>query len=282
MDFKLGRATSFPASLDCPDRVLALSAGHAEAPNKHLFLVGPVRHIRQQIEIVSPTDLPLCRHSSHQFSFRSSYPPYRSSSVPRVYQVISTEVHVFHHTDQTDRTLYWTVPHASGWELWLEPWPDDRFHRTEFGIHRSVSHFMKNSRDGNTFGHTNLEIDDRIFRTESRLSRPVLHSKKNGRGRFQFDRMDFKLGRATSFPASLDCPDRVLALSTGHAEAPNEHLFLVGPVRHIRQQIEIVSPTDLYLYLSRKIWCVQTLQPNKKLGERGRDQDLSEEEYKKC
>uniref|UniRef100_A0A0D3E9N2 Uncharacterized protein n=1 Tax=Brassica oleracea var. oleracea TaxID=109376 RepID=A0A0D3E9N2_BRAOL len=57
MDFKLGRATSFPASLDCPDRVLALSAGHAEAPNKHLFLVGPVRHIRQQIEIVSPTDL---------------------------------------------------------------------------------------------------------------------------------------------------------------------------------------------------------------------------------
>ena len=158
---------------------------------------------------------------------------------------ISTEVHVFHHTDQTDRTLYWTVPHASGWELWLEPWPDDRFHRTEFGIHRPVSHFMKNSRDGNTFGHTNLEIghrysfldstartarttrlelqyyprpDDRIFRTESRLSRPVLHSKKNGRGRFQFDRMDFKLGRATSFPASLDCPDRVLALSAGHAE----------------------------------------------------------------
>nr|VDD38165.1 unnamed protein product [Brassica oleracea] len=155
---------------------------------------------------------------------------------------ISTEVHVFHHTD---RTLYWTVPHASGWELWLEPWPDDRFHRTEFCIHCPVSHFMKNSRDGITFGHTNLEIghrysfldstartarttrlelqnyprpDDRIFRTESRLFRPVLHSKKNGRGRFQFDRMDFKLGRATSFLASLDCPDRVLALSAGHAE----------------------------------------------------------------
>ncbi|KAF3568582.1 hypothetical protein DY000_02015726 [Brassica cretica] len=62
---------------------------------------------------------------------------------------------------KTDRTLYWTVPHASGWELLLEPWPDDRFHRTEFGIHRPVSHFMKNSRDGNTFGDTNLEIGHR-------------------------------------------------------------------------------------------------------------------------
>ncbi|WZZ03193.1 hypothetical protein YC2023_089114 [Brassica napus] len=155
---------------------------------------------------------------------------------------ISTEVHVFHHTD---RTLYWTVPHASGWELWLEPWPDDRFDRTIFCIHHTVFHFMKNSRDEIAFGRTNSEIghrysildctvrtaratglellqnsqpDDRIPRTESWLSRPVLHSKKNGRGRFQFDRMDFKLGRATSFPASLDCPDRVLALSAGHAE----------------------------------------------------------------
>ncbi|KAG5384333.1 hypothetical protein IGI04_035803 [Brassica rapa subsp. trilocularis] len=153
----------------------------------------------------------------------------------------STEVHDFHHTGQTDRT----VPNASGWELWLEPWPDDRFHCTRLCLHRPVFHLMKNSRDGISFGRTNPEIghrysildctvrtarttglellqnsrpDDRIPRTESRLSRPVLHSKKNGRGRFQFDRMDFKLGRATSFPASLDCPDRVLALSAGHAE----------------------------------------------------------------
>ncbi|WZZ03194.1 hypothetical protein YC2023_089115 [Brassica napus] len=154
---------------------------------------------------------------------------------------ISTEVHVFPHTD---RTLYWTVPHASGWVLWLEPWPDDRFDRTIFCIHHTVFHFMKNSRDEIAFGRnseighrysildctvrtaraTGLELlqnsrpDDRIPRTESWLSRPVLHSKKNGRGRFLFDRMDFKLGRATSFPASLDCPDRVLALSAGHAE----------------------------------------------------------------
>ncbi|KAF2574337.1 hypothetical protein F2Q70_00006365 [Brassica cretica] len=34
---------------------------------------------------------------------------------------ISTEVHVFHRTGQTDRAVYWTVPHASGKELWLKP-----------------------------------------------------------------------------------------------------------------------------------------------------------------
>ena len=38
---------------------------------------------------------------------------------------ILSEVHIFHHTGQTDRAVYWTVPHASGIELWLEPWPDD-------------------------------------------------------------------------------------------------------------------------------------------------------------
>ncbi|KAF2571413.1 hypothetical protein F2Q70_00002503 [Brassica cretica] len=43
---------------------------------------------------------------------------------------ISTEVHVFHRTGQTDRAVYWTVPHTSGKELWLEPWPDDRSDHT--------------------------------------------------------------------------------------------------------------------------------------------------------
>uniref|UniRef100_A0A0D3CEH5 Uncharacterized protein n=1 Tax=Brassica oleracea var. oleracea TaxID=109376 RepID=A0A0D3CEH5_BRAOL len=43
---------------------------------------------------------------------------------------ISTEVHVFHRTGQTDRVVYWTVPYTSGKELWLEPWPDDRSDRT--------------------------------------------------------------------------------------------------------------------------------------------------------
>ncbi|WZY99694.1 hypothetical protein YC2023_072023 [Brassica napus] len=68
-----------------------------------LFLVGPVRHIRQQIEPLPCRTCesyqatfkhpwqyhwafrnPLCRRSSHQFSILpdlSPYPPYRSSSV---------------------------------------------------------------------------------------------------------------------------------------------------------------------------------------------------------
>ncbi|KAF2571811.1 hypothetical protein F2Q70_00003818 [Brassica cretica] len=45
MDFKLGRATSFPASLDCPDRVLALSAGHAEG-HRYSFLDSTARTAR--------------------------------------------------------------------------------------------------------------------------------------------------------------------------------------------------------------------------------------------
>ena len=123
---------------------------------------------------------------------------------------ISTEVHVFHHTDQTDRTLYWTVPHASGSELWLEPWPDDRFHCTGLCLHRPVFHLMKNSRDGIAFGHTNPELghcytfldstactarmcvlelqhyprpDDGIHQTEAWLYRTVCYSKTNDRAR---------------------------------------------------------------------------------------------------
>ncbi|KAG2307174.1 hypothetical protein Bca52824_026922 [Brassica carinata] len=60
---------------------------------------------------------------------------------------ISTEVPDFHCTGQTDRRVYWTVLHASGRELWLEPWPDDRFDRTGICLHRPVFYFMKNSRD---------------------------------------------------------------------------------------------------------------------------------------
>ena len=125
---------------------------------------------------------------------------------------ISTEVHVFHHTDQTDRTLYWTVPHASGWELWLEPWPDDRFHCTGLCLHRPVFHLMKNGRDGIAFGRTNPELghcytfldstactarmsvlelqhypqhDDGIHQTEAWLYRTVCYSKTNDRARIQ-------------------------------------------------------------------------------------------------
>ncbi|CAN6826399.1 unnamed protein product, partial [Brassica oleracea] len=54
---------------------------------------------------------------------------------------ISTEVHVFHRTGQTDRAVYWTVPHASGKEFWLEPWSDDRSSRTGACLSRPTSHF---------------------------------------------------------------------------------------------------------------------------------------------
>ncbi|KAG5374298.1 hypothetical protein IGI04_042387, partial [Brassica rapa subsp. trilocularis] len=114
--------------------------------------------------------------------------------------------------DVTDRTLYWTVPHAFGWELWLEPWPDDRFHCTGLYLHRPVFHLMKNSLDGIAFGHTNPELghcytfldstactarmcvlelqhyprpDDGIHQTEAWLYRTVWYSKTNDRARIR-------------------------------------------------------------------------------------------------
>uniref|UniRef100_A0A0D3DQU8 Uncharacterized protein n=1 Tax=Brassica oleracea var. oleracea TaxID=109376 RepID=A0A0D3DQU8_BRAOL len=124
-------------------------------------------------------------------------------------------------------------------ELWLEPWPDDRFYHTGLCLPRPVFHFKKNSRDKTTFGCTNpdsvhrfsflvctartartsgLELqqyprpDDRIFRTGACLSRTVLHFKINSQPRFEFERVDFELVCATSFLASLDCTGRVLTL----------------------------------------------------------------------
>ncbi|WZZ21128.1 hypothetical protein YC2023_122515 [Brassica napus] len=157
----------------------------------------------------------------------------------------STEVHDFHHTGQTDRT----VPHASGCELWLEPWPDDRFHCTGLCLQRPVFHLMKNSRDGIAFGRTDPELghcytfldsttctarmsslrlhqypcpDDRIHRTGARISRTDWHFKSNGRDRFGFGRVELKIGRDTSKLATLDCPACVLAQSAGHASESNE------------------------------------------------------------
>ena len=54
---------------------------------------------------------------------------------------ISTEVHVFNRTGQTDRAVYWTIPHASGKELWLKPWPDDQSNRTGACLSHPTSHF---------------------------------------------------------------------------------------------------------------------------------------------
>ncbi|KAG5397950.1 hypothetical protein IGI04_019764 [Brassica rapa subsp. trilocularis] len=147
--------------------------------------------------------------------------------------------------DVTDRT----VPNASGWELWLEPWPDDRFHCTGLCLHRPVFHLMKNSRDGIAFGRTDPELghcytfldsttctarmsslrihqypcpDDRIHRTGARISRTDWHFKSNGRDRFGFGRLELKIGHDTSKLATLDCPACVLAQSAGHASGSNE------------------------------------------------------------
>ena len=151
---------------------------------------------------------------------------------------ILSEVHIFKRTGQTDRTVYWTVPHASEMELWLEPWPDDRFYRTGLCLPCPVFHFKKNKctnpdsvhrffflvctpRTARTSG---LELqqyarpDDRIFRTGACLSCTVLHFKMNGQARFEFERVDFELVRASSFLASLDCTGRILTLSAGLAE----------------------------------------------------------------
>nr|VDD38167.1 unnamed protein product [Brassica oleracea] len=58
--------------------------------------------------------------------------------------------------------------------------------------------------------------------------------------------MDFKLGRATSFLASLDCPDRVLALSAGHAEG-SLNLDKIQPLRWLKQISKIKNLLSIYL-----------------------------------
>ncbi|XP_033138920.1 uncharacterized protein LOC117129770 isoform X2 [Brassica rapa] len=78
---------------------------------------------------------------------------------------ISTEVHVFHRTGQTDRAVYWTVPHTSGKELWLEPWPDDRSDHTGACLSRPTSHLKTYGRARIHFGRagrgdTYLELDE--------------------------------------------------------------------------------------------------------------------------
>ncbi|WZZ40917.1 hypothetical protein YC2023_037176 [Brassica napus] len=65
---------------------------------------------------------------------------------------ISTEVHVFYCTGQTDRAVYWTVPHTFEKELWLEPWPDDRSDRTGACLSRPTSHFKTYGRARIHFG----------------------------------------------------------------------------------------------------------------------------------
>ncbi|KAF3500178.1 hypothetical protein F2Q69_00043879 [Brassica cretica] len=48
--------------------------------------------------------------------------------------------------------MSWIVLHASGKELWLEPWPDDRSNRTGACLSRPTSHFKTYGRARIPFG----------------------------------------------------------------------------------------------------------------------------------
>ncbi|WZY99877.1 hypothetical protein YC2023_072206 [Brassica napus] len=114
---------------------------------------------------------------------------------------ISTEVHVFHRTGQTDRAVYWTVPHTSRKELWLEPWADDRSDHTGACLSRPTSHLKTYGRTrihfgragrGDTYlgeldelselGDTTLELDDLSELNDTILELNELSNTEDGAG----------------------------------------------------------------------------------------------------
>ncbi|WZZ03293.1 hypothetical protein YC2023_089214 [Brassica napus] len=114
---------------------------------------------------------------------------------------ISTEVHVFHRTGQTDRAVYWTVPHTSGKELWLEPWPDDRSDHTGACLSRQISHLKTYDRARIHFGRagrgdtylgeqdelselsdTTLELDELTELNDTSLEVNELSNTEDGAG----------------------------------------------------------------------------------------------------
>ena len=88
---------------------------------------------------------------------------------------ISTEVHVFHRTGQTDRAVYWTVLHTSGKELWLEPWPDDRSDRTGACLARPTSQAKGDGQARINLGRANSD-SDHSFSLLARLARTACTS----------------------------------------------------------------------------------------------------------
>ncbi|WZY99626.1 hypothetical protein YC2023_071955 [Brassica napus] len=114
---------------------------------------------------------------------------------------ISTEVHVFHRTGQTDRAVYWTVMHMSGKELWLEPWPDDRSDHTGACLSRPTSHLKTYGRARIHFGRagrgdtylgeldelselsdTTLELDELSELNDTSLELNELSNTEDGAG----------------------------------------------------------------------------------------------------
>ncbi|KAG5378234.1 hypothetical protein IGI04_026076, partial [Brassica rapa subsp. trilocularis] len=116
-------------------------------------------------------------------------------------QNVSTEVHVFHRTRQTDRAVYCTVPHTSGKELWLEPWPDDRSDNTGACLSRPTSHLKTYGRARIHFGRagrgetylaeldelselsdTTLELDELSKLNDTSLELNELSNTEDGAG----------------------------------------------------------------------------------------------------
>ncbi|KAL0730812.1 hypothetical protein Bca4012_026906 [Brassica carinata] len=163
---------------------------------------------------------------------------YMEPAQPGVQDILKklTEVHIFHRTGQTDRTVYWTVPHASGKELWLEPWPDDQFDRTEACLSRPVFHFKKNGRARFEF----KQVDSKLVRATAFLVRLAHTVRTNGLSDncgpiFKFDHLNFYKERIFKpsddlshiwsrsvhdfVPSNrVDCPGHVLLLTAGYAE----------------------------------------------------------------
>ncbi|KAG5374403.1 hypothetical protein IGI04_042280 [Brassica rapa subsp. trilocularis] len=75
----------------------------------------------------------------------------------------------------TDRVVYWTVPHTSGKELWLEPWPDDRSDRTGACLSCPTSQAKANGQARINLGRANSD-SDHSFSHLARLARTACTS----------------------------------------------------------------------------------------------------------
>ncbi|KAG5388604.1 hypothetical protein IGI04_030145 [Brassica rapa subsp. trilocularis] len=169
---------------------------------------------------------------------------------------ISTEVHVFHRTGQTDRAVYWTVPHTSGKELWLEPWPDDRSDHTGACLSRPTSHLKTYGRARIHFGRagrgdtylgeldelselsdTTLELDELSELNDTSLELNEPSNTEDGAGS--------AAGRNGPFQPKEKFIKK-LVLSFLVRLSPSFDPSFVGPVRHIRQRSKSGSIFGLF------------------------------------
>ncbi|KAF3500171.1 hypothetical protein F2Q69_00042831 [Brassica cretica] len=166
-------------------------------------------------------------------------------------QIISTEVHPSVRTRQTDRAVYRIDPCISGKELRLHPCPAVRTDHTE--AHRSFSFLVRLGRTACTDGCTDGLTDyfDSIFEFDHQeFSKATILKLSDDLGHIWSSSVREKLHSGRT-----DRPAHVLVLTAGCAAkyiefgqktfldclmwlAQNDSLFLVGPVSHIRQQIE--------------------------------------------